>query len=369
MNRTHGAAGEETGKEITDRNNMSEIMKRTVISICVAAAMISSCSNEKYDTRYSYSNKGPDTYVSEEDMDKITSILALSSLNQDDVYLRLCDTLQKFSDAVVHEYFNAYTKSEIPVAEEGYERYDAYFQYHVQSLRKVVDEVKTTEVQTGAVHIWLVYNMGYVIKTAENCFGIDISHKHAIEFAPYLDFLLLTHEHGDHFDQLLIDEMGRLGKPVISNFVNNDYMDSGDRELNIGEISIKTVGGYHETEDFVQIFCIDCGASSDHFTMMHIGDSQYLWRLFQDTEWPHLDLFIGPYSNARQELDILDKLVPDYTLVSHISEMRHPIGDTRWTWKQARDRAALLNESGTSQFLAPLCGEHFVWDRESGLGK
>lgn len=344
-------------------------MKKLILLICISIAGICACTNELYDTRYSYSTKVPDTYVSAADMEKISSILNLSSLNQDSEYLRLCDTLQKFSDAIVHEYFNAYTQSEIPVAEDGYERYDAYFQYHVQSMRKVINEINTTEVENGTVHVWLVYNMGYIVKTPSHCFGIDISHKHAIEFAPYLDFLLLTHAHGDHFDQLLIDEMERLGKPVVSNFVNNDYIAPDSRELDFGEINIKTIGGYHNTENFVQIFCIDCGTSSDHFTIMHIGDSQYLWRLFQDHEWPHLDLFIGPYSNAKQEVDILKHLTPDYTFVSHISEMRHQIGDTRWTWAQARDRAKLLNESEYSTFIAPLCGEHFAWNREDGIYK
>lgn len=344
-------------------------MKRTILLTCIIIAVISACSNDMYDTRYSYSNRGPETYVSEEDMQKISSILSLSSLNQDSEYLRWCDTLQKFSDEIVHEYFNAYTKSEIPVAEDGYERYDAYFQYHLQSMRQVIDEIQSTDVIKDEVHIWLVYNMGYVVKTPAGCFGIDISHKHAVEFAPYLDFLLLTHAHNDHYDQLLVDEMERLGKPVVSNFIDNDYMSSEAREIDFGELHIKTVGGYHNTENFVQIFCIDCGESSGHFTLMHIGDSQYLWRLFQDYEWPHLDLFIGPYSNAKQELDILKNLKPDYTFVSHISEMRHEIGNGRWTWAQARERASLLNESGDSEFVAPLCGEHFVWNKGKGIHK
>lgn len=342
-------------------------MKKILLITFLIIISLCSCASDDYDTRYSNSNRGPETYVSDEDLDNISSMLKLSSLNIDDEYIKTCDILQGYTDMIAAEYFKAYSKSEIPVAEEGYERYDAYFQYHRLSLEKVVEEVRNTAVSEGEVHIWLVYNMGYVIKTVSRCFAIDLCHKHGIELAPYLDFLLLTHPHEDHYDPLLTEEMMKLGKPVVSNFVDNDYLSKVPSELNLGDVKIKRVGGFHNTEDYVQMFCIDCGASAGNFTLMHIGDSNYFRYLFEKYEWPDIDLFIGPYSGGQAELDVIPYLNPTYSFVSHISEMRHGPTSGRWTWDQARARAERLNLSGASRFIVPLCGEHFVWNREKGI--
>ena len=43
-----------------------------------------------------------------------------------------------------------------------------------QAVDKVCHEVRTTKVKSGTVAVWLLYNMGYVIKTPTAVFGIDI---------------------------------------------------------------------------------------------------------------------------------------------------------------------------------------------------
>ena len=58
------------------------------------------------------------------------------------------------------------------------------------------------EAREAAVHdvpaVWSVYNMGYVVKTRESLFAIDLVHRRDAEFAPMLDFALVTHNHRDH---------------------------------------------------------------------------------------------------------------------------------------------------------------------------
>ena len=70
--------------------------------------------------------------------------------------------------------------------------------FYRKAFDKVLKEVKATKVADGKVVLWNVYNMGYVVKTPAHTFGIDIVQKHLDQLAPELDFLLVTHNHGDH---------------------------------------------------------------------------------------------------------------------------------------------------------------------------
>ena len=56
---------------------------------------------------------------------------------------------------------------------------------------KVRREVRGTTV--GDVpDVWMLYNMGVVVKTREAVFSIDLHHRRAAELAPLLDFALIT---------------------------------------------------------------------------------------------------------------------------------------------------------------------------------
>ena len=70
--------------------------------------------------------------------------------------------------------------------------------------------------------IWYVYNMGLVIKTPKTLFSIDLHHRRAEEFAPFLNFALITHNHNDHYTERFKVAMDRgQHKPVVNNFFDN----------------------------------------------------------------------------------------------------------------------------------------------------
>ena len=58
---------------------------------------------------------------------------------------------------------------------------------------RVLKAAKSTIVAGDAPAVWSVYNMGYVVKTRKSLFAIDLKHRRAAEFAPLLDFALVTH--------------------------------------------------------------------------------------------------------------------------------------------------------------------------------
>ena len=78
------------------------------------------------------------------------------------------------------------------------------------SAAKVLREVKDTTVGDIPA-VWSVYNMGYIVKTRESLFSIDLVHRRDTEFAPMLDFALITHNHRDHWRSGFYEAMNGLG--------------------------------------------------------------------------------------------------------------------------------------------------------------
>ena len=95
------------------------------------------------------------------------------------------------------------------------------------ALDKIFAEIKALPLPTDFARIWLVYNMCYIIQTPTALFGIDISSPSDSRIAKKLDFILITHNHVDHYSTHIIRQMGE--KPVVSNFIDNKYK-QGDTE-------------------------------------------------------------------------------------------------------------------------------------------
>ena len=90
--------------------------------------------------------------------------------------------------------------------------------WYDRAFDRVAEQLVRTKVEGDRPAIWYLYNMGLVVKTKSCTFGIDICHRKAPALAQHLDFLLTTHNHGDHYNMPLHKKMGALKKPVLSNF-------------------------------------------------------------------------------------------------------------------------------------------------------
>ena len=145
---------------------------------------------------------------------------------------------------------------------------------------KVVREARDTAVTGDVPAIWSLYNMGYVVKTRESLFSIDLVHRRDAEFADMLDFALITHNHGDHWRQGFYNAMNRSGKTVISNFLDNygvrNWRESGGyargvKTFRIKDVEIRTSLIDHNDYlvDFTTAFEIRIGG----FLLYHTGDS------------------------------------------------------------------------------------------------
>ena len=100
-----------------------------------------------------------------------------------------------------------------------------------KAFDKVFEEVRTTVVEDmNRPAVWYLYNMGLIVKTPKTVFSIDLHHRRAEEFAPFLDFALITHNHTDHYTERFKDAMDRVQrKPVVNNFFCN--YGAADRKL------------------------------------------------------------------------------------------------------------------------------------------
>ncbi len=71
----------------------------------------------------------------------------------------------------------------------------------------------------GELQMFKVYNMGFALRTSEHLALIDIhwdgTDAEAAFIASKADVLFLTHNHGDHYSQVLINEMAKAGKTLV----------------------------------------------------------------------------------------------------------------------------------------------------------
>ncbi len=235
--------------------------------------------------------------------------------------------------------------------------------------RKAIDDIKKTDVQTGAV-IWNVYNMVYVVKTKEVTVAFDLTclpsslreevdddryEKLAKELVDLSDVLFVSHIHGDHADKFVAGEFIKQNKPVIAPpdvFVEEGFYDKitpwtadgAQRTLPIPgrntELSLRIYPGHQQVSA--------TSAVDNNFTVAtlpngivvaHSGDQ--CWQ--NDFEWidtVHDDvridvLMVNTWSLLPERL--VDGFQPNVTLPGHVNEMNHGIGGRVPFWKSYRD--------------------------------
>jgi hypothetical protein len=236
-----------------------------------------------------------------------------------------------------------------------------------EAFDKVLYEVKNNKVKPGTTLVWMLYNMGFVVKTPSGCFGIDIDHRLAEQLEPYLDFLVITHNHGDHQNAKLIAAMAKHGKPILSNFYKDgkSYLSTRATNYKIGNFTIRTDISDHllnpKLPDFVTLFRIECGEDSGNFSMLHCGDSGFDPKRFKNVQGP-VNMLVLRWG-APRENNILGtgqgQVQPDYAVLSHLIELRHepyPHGQASIT----KTLEHLPNVKCENTIL-PFWGEKLIW--------
>ncbi|MDR2675385.1 MAG: hypothetical protein LBC18_11130 [Opitutaceae bacterium] len=279
----------------------------------------------------------------------------------------LLKTIQGYSEKLPHESFKEYLAAGGQAA-AGMEQGSPILYCYRRAFDRVVDEVGGTTAGRGTAVVWLLYNMGIVVKTPSGCFGVDINHRLAEKLEPLLDFLCVTHNHGDHKSVELMDAMRARGKPVLSNFYQKDdkHFSKEPADYTIGAFSIRTAIADHNEKlpRFITMFRVDCGADSGGFSLLHCGDSNFIPSQFGPVQGP-VALLVLRYG-APEENRVLDAapggggVRPVCAMLSHVIELRHDIHKSprRRTLDYAMDNTSKMH---CPQTILPFWGEKLIW--------
>lgn len=253
-----------------------------------------------------------------------------SPLKLDNKRLAFLNKFQIYSDSLVNTTFKEYLNSPEEVAVKMENTIPMLYFYR-EAFDKVLREVKNTKVKHGTALVWMLYNMGFVVKTPSGCFAIDIDHRLAEQLEPYVDFLCVTHNHGDHYNIKLMEAMHNHGKPVLSNFYkeSGEYLSTKATSYKIGNFTIHTDISDHLTDpklpDFVSVFRFDCGEDTGNFSMLHCSDSGFNPQHFRNVQGTVSMVIIR--WGAPRESNILGtgegQVKTDYAILSHLIELRH----------------------------------------------
>ena len=160
-------------------------------------------------------------------------------------------------------------------------------------------EVKDTVVAGDEPAVWSVYNMGYVVKTKESLFSIDLVHRRAPELAKMLDFALITHNHDDHWRQEFYRVLDGAGKTVISNFLDNYGVKNWRRDggftrakkvFKLKDVEIRT--SLIDHNDYLVDFTTAFEMKIGEFRLYHTGDSGRGTEHKLETVWGRPDLWL-----------------------------------------------------------------------------
>ena len=271
------------------------------------------------------------------------------------------------------EYINFYQKGSAWSQKELaaiYRKHPALLWYDA-AFDKVLREVKNEKVRPGEVKLWLVYNLGYIIKTPTHCFSIDLHHRRAAELVPMLDFALVTHNHLDHYSLDFLQAMGRAGKKIYSNFYPSNYAYSraAEREIYLAPtLTLRTFESDHNDRlpGFVMPFEVVCGTGKDVCVIFASGDSRYAEQL--NPRSAKVDIYIVHPRNGMDVRNAARKVDPEVVLISHLLELHHNYNKWRMTFADGFVEAEKVRSIG-KKAMVPMWGEKIIWRKASGAGK
>jgi L-ascorbate metabolism protein UlaG (beta-lactamase superfamily) len=176
--------------------------------------------------------------------------------------------------------------------EERYRLYPALWWYD-HAFEKVFKEFKETEVLGDRPAVWYVYNMGIVVKTKTMSFCIDLCHRMAGEFAPFIDLMLVTHNHGDHYSGALVSGLGRHKYHCISNFILEPqyYFKGAQKTYEFNGVKIHVSESDHNKRLQGAVMCFEVEIGTENpFVIFHSGDSHNFKQLAPKNK---VDVFMG----------------------------------------------------------------------------
>ncbi len=288
------------------------------------------------------------------------TVAATGALGAEPPASDILDLWQRETDLATPQLYSAYRR-------DGKTRGVASLEKLERGFDKVLAEIKTAKVEDHPL-VWLVYNMGFIVKTKESLFSIDLNHRRDLELVPLLDFALITHNHGDHFSEAFYRAMNGKGKTVITNFKDNygaadwrkggHYWDQGgftraEKTFKFKDVEIRTSLTDHNQYlvDFTTTFEIKVG----NWKLFHTGDCGNAKKL--KTIWGNPDLWLVFPGCGIHIDEAYQRIQPKKMAFGHLWELGHATG--RLTTPMVKRARAKVQKLG-GEVVVPLWGER-VW--------
>ncbi len=236
---------------------------------------------------------------------------------------------------------------------------DAFDKGFREAKETVVDDINHPAV-------WFVYNMGLIVKTPKTLFSIDLHHRRAEEFAPLLDFALITHNHTDHYTEPFKFAMDRKEhKTVVNNFFDNygtrDWFKEGgytrarSKKFKFGDVTVVT--GLCDHNGYLKNYTTTFEVRIGNFTIFHSGDCSNHAKLHVSRA---PDLWVlHPRCGMDAAKACVEAVRPKTAVVAHLQEMGHPTGQARWTFADGLAEVAKIEAAGFHAIM-PLWGDRLA---------
>lgn len=275
--------------------------------------------------------------------------------------MEVMETTQAALNHFTHTEWNAFNAEQDPQKIAELEKTGTLY-FLRQAFDKVKKEVRTTKVKEGTVAVWLLYNMGYIVKTPTTTFAIDLYSKHADELLDMIDFVMITHAHGDHKTKNVAEGMTKRNKPILAAFdiegANVMKIEDG-KTYEMGDVKVRTTIGDHNKRllNYVTSYEIDCGDNTNNTVIFHSGDSHNYTQLNPQKQ---VDIFMPHMSVGLKIQKAIDKFQPHHVFLSHLQELGHKIEKWRWTFHDALKLKSTLTHD---HVWIPCWGEKVIYDR------
>ena len=225
-------------------------------------------------------------------------------------------------------------------------RYNPYWrpavgEYFQRTTSRALAQIAHADLDLGW-RAWKIYNMGFVVKTANHTIGFDIhpgwifqsplSDDQQDMLADMLDILLISHYHADHLNQGFVDKMVARQKPVILPASAWRLPTTGRLDLSSKRYIVQSQES-HQAFDGLMVHSY-LGAQwrvirnavyvveADGQLILHPGDNENLDIYDHITSQHEIDLFLA--NCWAQLLPSIERIQPHTVLTGHEQEISHP---------------------------------------------
>jgi len=238
-------------------------------------------------------------------------------------------------------------------------------QFFEKRINIALSEIEEVKIKDG-IRIWHLYNDGFIVKTPQTIFGIDVVSTRCIwglgweisddtlnKITDLLDFLLITHPHSDHSDEEIVQLMLDKNKLVFvspENAVLYDKRISSFTYNKRFEIKKQTIIPYKGTHVYDNGRNINIAYyqvwTDTGINILHTGDHDFTKSLNYEKE---IDCLITRLTGVNNEFSmtyffsLFSKYEPKLLLPGHIIELAHYPGGGRGSYSQILDNIKAYN--------------------------